>query len=105
MTRVAWLVCGGLVLGGVSLPGMFGVFSVHHSTPMRTLAHAMRVLEWSMHIGWWFLAGWTLTLTLGVFKLHPLSLSRLNHRLPWAQAHPAVLHGRPGVQQHIPDAV
>ena len=45
MSRVAWLVCGGLVLGGVSLPGMFGVFSVHHSTPMRTLAHAMRVLE------------------------------------------------------------
>jgi len=26
--------------------------------------------EWSMHIGWWFLAGWTLTLTLGVFKRH-----------------------------------
>ncbi len=45
MTRVAWLVCGGLVLGGVSLPGMLCVCSVHHSTPMRTLAHAMRVLE------------------------------------------------------------
>ncbi len=23
-----------------------------------------------MPIGWWFLAGWTLTLTLGVLKLH-----------------------------------
>ena len=69
MSRVAWLVCGGLVLGGVSLPGMLCVCSVHHSTPMRTLAHAMRVLEWSMHIGWWFLAGWTLTLTLCVLKL------------------------------------
>ncbi len=26
--------------------------------------------EWSRPIGWWFLAGWTLTLTLGVFKRH-----------------------------------
>jgi hypothetical protein len=33
------------VLVGVSLHGMFGVFSVHQSTQMRTLEHAMRVLE------------------------------------------------------------
>ena len=26
--------------------------------------------EWSRPIGWWFLAGGTLTLTLGVLKLH-----------------------------------
>ena len=26
--------------------------------------------EWSRPIGWWFLAGWTVTLTLGVLKLH-----------------------------------
>jgi len=45
MTRVAWLVCGGLVLVGVSLHGMFGVFSVHQSTQMRKVEHAMRVLE------------------------------------------------------------
>jgi len=85
MTRVAWLVCGGLVLVGVSLHGMFGVFSVHQSTQMRKVEHAMRVLggdamtgdeatavreEWSRPIGWWFLAGGTLTLTLGVLKLH-----------------------------------
>src|SRR2546422_11206960 len=34
-----------------------------------------------------------------------LSLSRLNHRLPWGQAHPEVMQGTTEFHHHIADAV
>ncbi len=52
------------------------------------------------HTSWWRCNLWE----SNAFGYFGLSLSRLNHRLPWAQAHPEVMQGPAECHHQIADA-